>query len=188
MKTLKTVLFFFFGIFALSTLQSCSKDDPCESITCQNGGTCVNGECDCPEGYTGPSCASEMAPSAIKIVGIALKEFPATTTNGASWDFTSGADVYVQLVYNGNVLYESDWQQNANPNGGTIWFPSGNLLMHSPQNEYTIQLYDYDDFDADDYIGGIRFIPYRPGRDFPSVITLDAGQGIAFELTVQYQF
>lgn len=28
----------------------------CENITCQNGGTCTNGVCDCPAGFTGTNC------------------------------------------------------------------------------------------------------------------------------------
>jgi hypothetical protein len=32
------------------------KNDPCDNIVCKNGGTCVNGMCDCPVGYNGPDC------------------------------------------------------------------------------------------------------------------------------------
>jgi len=42
-------------------LSSCGEDDavdPCESVTCQNGGTCVEGDCDCPTGYAGTNCGS----------------------------------------------------------------------------------------------------------------------------------
>ena len=30
--------------------------DPCADVVCQNGGSCVDGTCICPEGYTGPNC------------------------------------------------------------------------------------------------------------------------------------
>lgn len=34
---------------------SCNKDR-CNNVTCQNGGTCVNGYCSCPTGYEGDNC------------------------------------------------------------------------------------------------------------------------------------
>ena len=30
--------------------------DPCAEVTCQNGGECVEGECECPSPYTGEYC------------------------------------------------------------------------------------------------------------------------------------
>lgn len=42
------------AIIALTLgMQSCDK---CKDITCQNGGTCDNGKCACPEGYSGDNC------------------------------------------------------------------------------------------------------------------------------------
>src|SRR5688572_25142988 len=43
------------GIFLSVMYTSCSKD-ACESVTCSNGGTCVDGKCICPTGYTGTYC------------------------------------------------------------------------------------------------------------------------------------
>lgn len=61
MKPTRTILaagMLTFGAFALTTYTSCSKSDknPCENVTCQNGGTCVNGSCNCPDGYEGANC------------------------------------------------------------------------------------------------------------------------------------
>lgn len=43
---------------------SCGKDeeqvpDPCTGITCENG-NCVNGQCACDEGWTGPDCSQRV--------------------------------------------------------------------------------------------------------------------------------
>jgi hypothetical protein len=50
-------------IFAVLTLivvvvSSCKKD-PCDDISCLNGGTCNDGTCACAEGYEGTTCATE---------------------------------------------------------------------------------------------------------------------------------
>jgi len=36
---------------------SCTKEqDSCENVSCQNGGTCLDGICDCPNGFVGEFC------------------------------------------------------------------------------------------------------------------------------------
>lgn len=32
------------------------RQDPCETVECQNGGACVEGICNCPEGFEGSLC------------------------------------------------------------------------------------------------------------------------------------
>ena len=50
---LTTVLFFACGITILYT--ACEKD-PCNNVTCYNGGSCGNGVCHCPTGYENTGC------------------------------------------------------------------------------------------------------------------------------------
>lgn len=38
------------------------QEDPCASRICTNGGTCVDGDCDCPEGFIGPQCTVPLDP------------------------------------------------------------------------------------------------------------------------------
>lgn len=40
----------------LTVWTGCKKDDPCENITCLNGGTCLDGDCQCIAGFQGASC------------------------------------------------------------------------------------------------------------------------------------
>ena len=37
-------------------LQSCDK---CRNLDCQNGGECVDGRCECPDGYQGETCQQQ---------------------------------------------------------------------------------------------------------------------------------
>jgi hypothetical protein len=43
------------GVFGAVTYSSCVLDK-CSSVTCQNGGSCKDGNCICPSGYTGSNC------------------------------------------------------------------------------------------------------------------------------------
>ena len=53
---MKKILFAFLtaGMFVFS---SCA--DECKDVTCENGGTCNEGVCECAEGYEGDACETE---------------------------------------------------------------------------------------------------------------------------------
>lgn len=44
-------------LLLLITICAC-KEDPCEETNCLNGGECIEGICECPEGFGGENCAS----------------------------------------------------------------------------------------------------------------------------------
>lgn len=50
---------FKFLLFACLLLFSC-KNDPCDDVVCANEATCLEGICDCTEGYEGTLCDVEM--------------------------------------------------------------------------------------------------------------------------------
>ena len=58
MKVLTRKLFFilFLGAGMMLTTQSC---DDCRDVTCENGGTCDEGDCTCTTGYIGDNCETE---------------------------------------------------------------------------------------------------------------------------------
>lgn len=48
-----------FGFIFCVILCFASCADPCDDVVCQNSGVCVEGDCDCAEGYEGTLCADE---------------------------------------------------------------------------------------------------------------------------------
>lgn len=69
MKNWKSFLIAVLGFFTLSGMvffSSCEKD-PCLELSCQNGGNCSDGYCQCPTGYEGTECDITFAS---KFVGI----------------------------------------------------------------------------------------------------------------------
>lgn len=58
MKNLKAVLvtsILVCGSFSAVVFNACTKAN-CNNVVCKNGGTCSNGVCSCPSGYSGPFC------------------------------------------------------------------------------------------------------------------------------------
>ncbi|WNJ21115.1 hypothetical protein [Pontibacter sp. G13] len=53
------------ALFACLSLAS-GCEDPCDGKICENGGTCIDGECECPEGFIGPNCNINLDPCANK--------------------------------------------------------------------------------------------------------------------------
>ncbi len=47
---------FFFAAIVLCILVASCETDPCEAVSCQNGGTCIEGTCSCPEEFEGELC------------------------------------------------------------------------------------------------------------------------------------
>ncbi len=181
------VLTIFVSIFSLN---SCDKDEPvpnpCENVTCLNGGVCVNGDCDCADGYSGPSCGDQITPTSIRVSKIDVTRFPATESSGGGWDLTSGPDIYVELfkgstsVWMSSIYYENASQTTYSFN------ISPTYDITSPNEQYTVRLYDYDSSDADDFMGGIIFYPYSNDNGFPSTLSIDGGGDVAFKLYFSY--
>lgn len=161
--------------------------DACEYITCLNGGSCANGECNCPEGYTGSDCSQQVTPSKIRIKQVDITSFPATNDYGSGWDMTSAADIYFTIYKDDTEVYYSySHYENAVPSKKYEFELSPNVDLSSPNDRYTIRLYDYDVTSSNDYMGGIIFTPYSNTNSFPTTINLDAGGGITMTLHLSY--
>ena len=60
-KSILSAVVLTLGVFGIVSYSSCSKkeNNPCDAVTCQNGGTCNDGKCQCPAGYEGASCETK---------------------------------------------------------------------------------------------------------------------------------
>lgn len=151
----------------------CTKEtppDPCAGKTCENGGVCQDGTCNCAPHWTGENCTEQITPLLITVQGIEILKFPATD-NGAGWDINSGPDVYVIVRQNGNIIgsTKDEWIQNAS--GNPYW--NSGFATNFALQPITVELWDYDDFDADDYMGGGTGYIYSTTNGFPTLITLE---------------
>ena len=93
MKNLKSIFlatFLTIGAFSTTVFTSCEKD-ACDDIVCANGGTCTEGICACPSGYTGTLCDTKANSS---FVGnwSAKEKVNGATTWGSPYTVTITAD------------------------------------------------------------------------------------------------
>ena len=139
------------------------------------------------QGFTGLDCGLEKEPSGIFLTKVRVDRFPTRTETGSAWDLVSGADIYIVIKYAGEVVYmHPSFIENA-PLGKTHFFEiQNNFSFNEPLGRYEILLYDFDDLDSDDLMGGIEFIPYRKGDLFPREKTLDTIGNVAFEVSLEY--
>lgn len=164
-----------------------NPDNPCYGVVCENGGTCVNGACDCPNGYGGPDCGTPVNPSSVRITRIDVLSFP-PTDGGAGWDLTSGADIYVKYFVGNSFAFSTGYIQNASPNVPNQ-LTVNPVFTTSSYGSHRIELFDFDDFDPDDYMGGHTFNIAEAfhGMGFPAYFTVGTGS-LVFGVHLSYQF
>ena len=56
---MKNLFIFLIACVVVFSLNSCKKDK-CKKVECQNGGTCLEGVCDCPTGFIGENCETDL--------------------------------------------------------------------------------------------------------------------------------
>jgi hypothetical protein len=195
MRSAKLVL----SILIITMVVSCSEDDgptapaappdPCDGVTCLNGGYCVNGECSCPVGYSGPDCGTVLTPVTMKITKIVVTKFPASMADGSGWDNFDGPDVYPKVELNDVEIFKSPMYFDDVAPGTVLTYTQGfPVTLDHPTQEYTIVLWDYDSLNDDDMIGGYNFTPFG-GTSHPATLQLgSANDDIQMTLHVTYVF
>jgi len=155
---------------------------------CENGGICIDGTCDCPDGFTGPSCSEQATPDKMRISFIEINRFPGFN-HDQQWDDQDGPDIFFRLYDKDQPLAQPMllWE-NANPEQDYSFFI--NIIdMWNVHNLHTLQLIDYDGpgFEGD-LMGEIQFTPYNDTNGFPERIVLDNGGPVSFTMEVEYLY
>lgn len=173
--------------FILLTLSSCTED-PCENSLCANGGVCIEGTCDCPQGFTGPSCSEQDMPDRIRLTSVQVTRFPGFNSD-MQWDGTDGPDIYFRLYDQDQAIAQPMLLVEDADASQDYYFFINVIDMYNVTHQHRIQLLDYDGIDTrSDFLGEINFTPYHSTNGFPETILLDDGGPVAFTITVDYLY
>jgi len=126
----------------------------------------------------------------MRITKVTILEFPATESNGAGWDLTSGPDVTFRITKGtscGAATFEpSTHYENATPGIALEW--DVNYYITDVNANWSVCVYDYDTIDADDFMGGLYFRPQDKATGAASsALTLQSGS-IKLRLDVTWQY
>lgn len=195
---MKKMLFIALTATSLLLSTACKKkksddptpSDPCANTVCLNGGTCVDGSCSCPTGYTGSDCGTQKTPVKVSITGIKVTKFP-PMDGSTTWDpiTNTNPDFYAVVKQGSNTIITSGSINNVaagttNTLPGVATYDVTDLVT-----QLNIELLDQDTppIDADDTMGNINFSIYNSTNHFPTTLVVDNGT-LTFELTLSYTY
>ena len=94
--------------------------DVCKDVVCKNGGTCVDGSCDCADGYSGPDCGTNLSANFIGTYNVS-ETCPDAVTYTVNISVDTFSITHVKIA-NFNDSFSN--LVTANVNGTTITIPS----------------------------------------------------------------
>ncbi len=166
----------------------------CTEGSCKNGGVCVNGECQCPPGYTGNDCGDEITPKTIIPHKIKVTKVSRTAPSGREYDPAEYPDVYVVVKEGAKVWIHTQTRLNLRP-GETVEFDVPFLVTTGPyfypSGEYTVELWDNDQITGgqDELMGSADFRAWTPGNGFPEWLKIPIDNGRhEVEIKMEYQW
>lgn len=164
--------------------------DPCANTVCLNGGTCVDGSCSCPTGYSGADCGTQKTPTKITISGVKVTNFPALSGT-STWDLAlnTNPDIYAVIKKVGSTTpIITTGRIDEAPAGTPYVLPSVTASdVTDLVSQYNIELLDYDSVGSNDAMGNINFSIYSSTNKFPTTLTVTDGT-VTFELTLSYTY
>ncbi len=195
MKTIFKKLSVIIVVVMLSV--SCSSDSgdtPCTPIACLNGGTSTaDCGCDCPQGFTGSNCSTQITPTQVKITSIRVTKFPDATPNGNWWDTTpsnSDADIFLTIEnINNTTIWTSPTYYTDATGIGTLSYnfvPTTPIIITNFTSGYYMNIWDKDTLSSE-FIDLVLFNPYNSSGGFPTTKTFtNSTSTFSFQLTLEY--
>ena len=186
-------------LFITVSCSSDDSDDACTPIECLNGGI-ETGDCgcDCPEGYSGTDCSSQVTPSSITILRVNVAKFPNTKLNGDDWDevavgSTTRPDLQLDILNASNeIVYSSQALDNRISSGTcddvNLFYPAFELSGSSITSSLALSLWD-EDTSTYDFMGGYTISSglYSSNNGFPNSIRVgECTSDFVFELDLEY--
>ncbi len=128
MRNIFTLAALFISMLFLST---CRQDpavppaaNPCDTVTCQNGGACDNGKCNCPEGYSGAHCE-------IYYTSLLAGKYSSTNFNCGLFPINGDADIQVNPENKNQLLLPQ----------GLVADMSGNNFSVQPKSQLGVTIW-----------------------------------------------
>jgi hypothetical protein len=132
--------------------------DPCASIVCERGGTCIDGNCDCPPAFTGPTCNIPKPARYCKLLGIEVLSYPLRRPNGSNWDSDgSRPDVGIQIYVNDNLIMGTNYVVNAT--FGAALQPSNQHYQINVGDLVKLEVVDVEENLSYEVMGSYSFFP-----------------------------
>lgn len=131
-------------------------------------------------------------PTKIQVNSLVLTTYPEVNSSGSSWDISSGPDIYFNLTDDaGNDFGKTGVFSDVLKSELPLTFKDFTTTINNLDYRFIIEMHDYDDFDADDYMGGYYFTPsdWAPssGTNYPTQLKFyNASLGIGFTLNVTW--
>ena len=182
-------------ILSISLLFSCS--DPCDDINCLNGGTCVEGQCNCAQGYSGADCSTKDDPAQIEITKVTLTSYSLFDSQGVLWDNGPDPDTGycdIKIRYTGSsgdmdftTVTSMAFEEHADPNLEHDFFPINDLIITDMNDYQFIHIIDGDTFSVQDNMKSFSFQFNSFLNDLPPTISLVEG-GYSIEIEVIYTY
>ncbi len=113
------------------------------------------------------SCSLGKVVSSVQINALQLQHVQPASPNNVSWDpFGNGlGDVQLRIknVFTGQIIYSSEVYDDASYKNTYLFMKNVPILISDLNVAYRVDIYDYDDFSSDEWMGGfdIRFPDHK---------------------------
>jgi hypothetical protein len=166
--------------------------DSCYNVSCQNGGICINGTCDCPPGYTGTNCENRQTPISMTINKMELTTYPMANDFGNIWDGGSNSGPDVVLTINSgtssNTFSFVSGETFTDANGSMLTYTTGfPYTLSSLYSFYTIGIWDDDGVSGYEKMDGFYFEPSSRMGNRPTVFNM-TGSNMAVRCYVTWNY